>query len=101
MNIDINIINDIAKRAGERILDYYDSDVEVEKKSDDSPLTKADLASHGEIVDGLKKHYPEIPIISEESEVPEYSERKNWDRYFLIDPLDGTKEFIKKTVSLR
>ena len=96
MTIDIQILNNIARRAGERILEYYDSEVEVDHKSDDSPLTKADLASHGEIVDGLKEHFPDIPLISEESKIPEYEERKNWERYFLIDPLDGTKEFIKK-----
>ena len=96
MNIDVTIINDIAKRAGEQILNYYNGDIEVDQKSDDSPLTKADLASHNEIIKGLKKHYPDIPIISEESAIPEYSKRKHWDRYFLIDPLDGTKEFIKK-----
>lgn len=96
MNIDINIINDIAKRAGERILNYYNDDIDVDRKSDDSPLTKADLASHNEIVKGLKEHYPDIPVLSEESSIPEYSVRKNWTEYFLIDPLDGTKEFIKK-----
>src|SRR6056297_2376532 len=96
MDIDVNVINDIAKRAGEQILKFYDDDIDVDRKSDDSPLTKADLASHGEIINELKEYYPEIPIISEESEVPEYSERKSWSRYFLIDPLDGTKEFIKK-----
>ncbi|CAN5183120.1 3'(2'),5'-bisphosphate nucleotidase CysQ [soil metagenome] len=96
MNIDINIINDIARKAGEQILKYYHSDVEVDRKSDNSPLTMADMASHNEIVKGLKEHYPEIPVLSEESEIPEYSVRKHWEEYFLIDPLDGTKEFIKK-----
>ena len=96
MNIDVNIINEIAKRAGERILEYYDSDVEVDRKSDDSPLTKADLASHTEIVKGLNEHYPETPVLSEESSIPDYSVRETWSSYFLIDPLDGTKEFIKK-----
>ncbi len=96
MKTDINIINDIARKAGQQILKYYHNDIEVDRKSDNSPLTKADLASHNEIVKGLKEHYPEIPILSEESEIPDYSVRKNWESYFLIDPLDGTKEFIKK-----
>src|SRR6056297_2975869 len=96
MKIDINIINYIAKRAGEQILKFYDDKIEIDHKSDDSPLTKADLASHNEIVRGLNKYYPEIPVLSEESAIPDYSVRKNWSRYFLIDPLDGTKEFIKK-----
>lgn len=96
MNIDVTIINTIARRAGEQILNYYDDDIEVDHKSDDSPLTKADLASHNEIVKGLKENYPDIPVLSEESKIPEYSVRKEWSTYFLIDPLDGTKEFIKK-----
>lgn len=96
MNVDVTIINNIAKRAGEQILNYYDGDIEVDQKSDDSPLTKADLASHNEIIEGLKKHFPDTPIISEESAIPKYSKRQHWDKYFLIDPLDGTKEFIKK-----
>ncbi|REL24740.1 3'(2'),5'-bisphosphate nucleotidase [Rhodohalobacter sp. SW132] len=98
MNIDINIINKIARQAGSEILKFYDEDrdIEVSRKSDDSPLTKADMASHRAIVSGLEKEYPEIPVLSEESEIPDYSVRKNWNRYFLIDPLDGTKEFIKK-----
>jgi len=96
MKVDINIINEIARKAGGQILTYYDSDVEVGRKSDNSPLTRADMASHREIVKGLREHYPEIPVLSEESDIPEYSVRKNWKHYFLIDPLDGTKEFIKK-----
>ena len=86
----------IAQEAGTKILDYYQEDVPVEYKSDDSPLTKADLAAHHHIVGELKALDPEIPIISEESGVPEYAIRKEWNRYWLVDPLDGTKEFIKK-----
>jgi len=96
MKPDVTIINDIAKRAGKETLKFYRDDIDVNMKSDDSPLTKADIASHREIVKGLNDHYPDIPVISEESEIPEYEERKEWKRYFLIDPLDGTKEFIKK-----
>lgn len=87
---------EIAKKAGEAILGFYDEEIVVDYKSDDSPLTKADLAAHHVIVDGLKKLDNTIPIISEESGVPEYGIRKEWKTYFLVDPLDGTKEFIKK-----
>lgn len=86
----------ISINAGEEILQYYKDDIKVERKDDNSPLTKADLASHNEIVSALKELTPETPIISEESGIPSYEERKKWDRYWLVDPLDGTKEFIKK-----
>ncbi len=88
----------IAKEAGEAMLEiYYDAqDVEISRKDDDSPLTKADLASHHIIVDALKKLDPNTPIISEESGIPDYEERKDWTKFWIVDPLDGTKEFIKK-----
>lgn len=92
----INSIIKLAEEAGEKILGYYQDDIEVTTKGDDSPLTKADLAAHHHIVDGLKIITPDIPIISEESGVPEYEVRKSWGTYWLVDPLDGTKEFIKK-----
>lgn len=87
---------EISIEAGEAILKFYKDEIKVETKEDDSPLTKADLASHHVIVDALKKLTPETPIISEESGLPEYEERKEWKKYWLVDPLDGTKEFIKK-----
>lgn len=88
----------IAKEAGEAMLDiYYDAqDVEISRKDDDSPLTKADLASHYIIVDALQELDPDTPVISEESGIPDYEERKDWSRFWIVDPLDGTKEFIKK-----
>lgn len=86
----------LAREAGEKILEYYKDDIEVTHKGDDSPLTKADLAAHHYIVNGLKKLTPDIPIISEESGVPDYEERKGWKKFWMVDPLDGTKEFIKK-----
>lgn len=92
----VNDIIRLAREAGERILEFYDEEVEVTTKKDDSPLTKADLAAHHHIVAGLKELTPEIPIISEESGVPDYSERKGWNKFWMVDPLDGTKEFIKK-----
>lgn len=96
MNIDIHILNDIARRAGRKILKHYHSGIEVDRKDDNSPLTKADMDAHREIVRGLNESYPDIPIISEESKVPDYEVRKEWARFFLVDPLDGTKEFIKR-----
>ena len=96
MQIDTQVLNNIARRAGEKILKHYHSGITVDRKDDNSPLTQADMEAHREIVKGLKDSYPEIPIISEESTVPEYEVRKNWSRFFLVDPLDGTKEFIKR-----
>jgi len=91
-----DIVN-LSHDAGKLILDIYQSDnFEQQLKSDDSPLTKADLASHNLIVSRLRELTPNIPILSEESENIAWKERKNWQDYWLIDPLDGTKEFIKK-----
>lgn len=88
---------DLAHLAGEAILKIYSqSDFSVVTKPDSSPLTQADLASHRVIVDGLKKITPDYPVISEEgSDVP-WSFRKTFERYWLVDPLDGTKEFLKR-----
>ena len=85
-----------AINAGLAILKVYQSDdFGIEIKGDESPLTKADKASHVEIIKVLEKEY-NIPILSEEGNVPSYEERINWNRFWLIDPLDGTKEFIKR-----
>ena len=84
-----------AIKAGDAILDVYRSaEFEVEEKADKSPLTLADRRSHEVIVNYLTKF--DIPILSEEGRDIPYPERKKWDTYWLIDPLDGTKEFIKK-----
>ncbi|NGP75912.1 3'(2'),5'-bisphosphate nucleotidase CysQ [Balneolaceae bacterium YR4-1] len=85
-----------ARQAGEAILEFYSEDIEVYDKEDDSPLTKADLAAHHIILDALAEIDPDTPVISEESGVPEYDERKHWKKFWIVDPLDGTKEFIKK-----
>ena len=85
----------IALKAGEEILRYYNEDIEVTHKNDSSPLTKADLASNKIIINALRQLDRAIPILSEESLV-EWNKRKNWTKYWLVDPLDGTKEFIKK-----
>lgn len=88
----------IAQEAGEAILRVYNDEkmVEIIQKQDKSPLTAADLASHHVIVDGLHKLTPDIPVLSEESAAISFDERKTWARYWLVDPLDGTKEFLKR-----
>ena len=86
----------IAVDAGEAILEVYATEFDVQEKSDESPLTQADLASHRRIVAGLSELTPDIPIISEEDGLPEFDERRHWARYWLIDPLDGTKEFVNR-----
>ncbi|HLR61985.1 MAG TPA: 3'(2'),5'-bisphosphate nucleotidase CysQ [Lentibacillus sp.] len=86
----------ISLDAGREILDVYKKDFDVETKDDDSPLTEADQRAHHSIVRGLQEAYSEVPVLSEEgSEIP-YDDRKDWPAFFLVDPLDGTKEFIKK-----
>ncbi len=94
MNIDINDIILIAKKAGVAIMEYYEKNPEVEYKEDNSPLTAADTAAHNIISHGLKEKYSDIPCISEEGSTPSYDERKDWQYFWLVDPLDGTKEFI-------
>ena len=92
----VNPVCDIAKRAGEEIMKIYAEGFEIEEKKDHSPLTTADLASHNLIIQELEKLTPSIPILSEESASISFSERSVWDQYWLIDPLDGTREFIKR-----
>ncbi|MEQ9438514.1 MAG: 3'(2'),5'-bisphosphate nucleotidase CysQ [Cyclobacteriaceae bacterium] len=98
-SVQITKLQDIAVAAGKKILDiYHDSDFSqvVDFKTDNSPLTLADQASHEVIVAALQKHFPEIPIISEEGKGIAYDVRKAWEMFWLVDPLDGTKEFIKR-----
>ena len=94
----LNAVNEIAIAAGSEILDVYNSEqaIEVSTKQDDSPLTDADRRAHLLIVDRLSSLTPNIPLLSEESNAIDYSLRKSWQRYWLIDPLDGTKEFINR-----
>ena len=88
---------DIARRAGDAIMEVYDrEDFAVLLKSDDSPLTDADRAANNVIVAGLQELEPDIPIISEENKTVDYDTRKTWNRCWMVDPLDGTKEFIKR-----
>ena len=87
---------EIANAAGRAILEVYGGGFEVDTKADNSPLTEADRRAHRIIVDGLRTLTPDLPIVSEESEPPPYDERRRWQRYWLVDPLDGTKEFVKR-----
>lgn len=86
----------IATRAGEAILEIYGQDFEVITKEDASPLTQADLASHRVISEALAGLTPEIPLLSEESADIPFATRSSWNDYWLIDPLDGTKEFVNR-----
>ncbi len=86
----------IAAQAGDAIMTVYEKDFAVEFKADHSPLTEADRASHDCIVAGLSELDPALPILSEESDPAELGERRDWKRYWLVDPLDGTKEFVKR-----
>ena len=86
-----------AREAGEAVLEIYRSDnVSIEIKSDSSPLTLADKEAHRLICSRLRLKHPDIPILSEESEELPYKERSLWETFFLVDPLDGTKEFISR-----
>ena len=89
-------IADIAADAGKAILEVYGQDIEVVSKEDDSPLTRADLASHRIIRDALARLTPDIPLLSEESAAIDFETRASWQRYWLVDPLDDTKEFINR-----
>ena len=88
-------VSNLAITAGDKIMEHYKADIKVMIKEDKSPLTKADLDSSNIISLGLSKINSSIPILSEESLV-DWHTRKKWDRYWLVDPLDGTKEFINK-----
>jgi 3'(2'), 5'-bisphosphate nucleotidase len=86
----------IAAEAGRAIMEIYDHDFEVELKDDRSPLTEADRAAHAIIVRGLSGLSPKLPVLSEESAGHEVEQRRQWNAFWLVDPLDGTKEFIKR-----
>jgi len=89
-------ISEIAVEAGKAILEIYVQDFEITQKEDASPLTQADLASHRIICDALNRLTPNIPVLSEESADIEYDIRADWQQYWLVDPLDGTREFIDR-----
>jgi len=92
---DIDRVIEIAKDAGKAILKIYNSEsFEIEFKGDESPLTKADKEAHKIISEGLKEF--QLPILSEEGKSIPYEQRKNWNTFWMVDPVDGTKEFIKR-----
>jgi 3'(2'), 5'-bisphosphate nucleotidase len=86
----------LAREAGRAILEVYASSFSVQEKEDRSPLTEADLRSEKLILAGLKRISPEIPVLSEEAAQAPYSTRRNWSRLWVVDPLDGTKEFVQR-----
>jgi 3'(2'), 5'-bisphosphate nucleotidase len=95
----LSAVSDIAQQAGEKILEIYRDESRFERvdfKADDSPLTLADREAHEYIAAKLQETTPEIPILSEEGRNIPFDERKNWKKFWLVDPLDGTKEFIKR-----
>lgn len=92
----VSQVNDIALAAGNEIMTIYDRDFDVAIKDDDSPVTEADLAAHEIIVASLRTITPDIPILSEEDSNINWQERFKWQTFWLVDPLDGTKEYIKR-----
>ena len=88
---------DLVHGAGREILKWYGRGGRVEEKEDCTPLTDADRASHVHLIEGLSRLTPKIPVISEESPSSEIKGGREWERYWLVDPLDGTKEFLKGT----
>ena len=94
--INIQSIVTIAKEAGKAIMQVYKQDFEVEYKQDSSPLTLADKKANDIIEDGLNQLSVNLPILSEEGNDIPYEDRKHWEYFWLVDPLDGTKEFVKK-----
>lgn len=92
----LNQVVAIARSAGQAIMQVYQGDVAVSRKEDNTPLTQADLAAHRIIEDGLASLTPHLPVLSEESEALPYGTRASWETYWLVDPLDGTREFIKR-----
>ncbi|MEX2474385.1 3'(2'),5'-bisphosphate nucleotidase CysQ [Marinobacter sp.] len=87
----------IADAAGERVMEIYQTDFKVNYKKDESPITAADVASHDVIVDGLQQLTPDIPVLSEEEANAPWDQRKHWQRFWLIDPIDGTREFTQRS----
>jgi len=89
-------LSHLAVAAGSATMQHYHAGLQVERKGDQSPVTAADRASHAIIVEGLHHWDPTVPIVSEEGNIPTAEERARWDRFWLVDPLDGTKEFIQQ-----
>ena len=97
LDIDLKKVVDLSVQAGDAVLEVYRSDdMSLERKEDGTPLTLADKRSHQVIVNGLETLCPGIPVLSEEGQTIPYETRKHWDWFWLVDPLDGTKEFINR-----
>ncbi len=92
----VDDVLEISQQAGKKILEIYETNFSVTNKDDNSPLTAADMAAHKTICNGLKALTPDIPVLSEESAEIDFDIRKSWQQYWLVDPLDGTREFIKR-----
>lgn len=94
----LETVTRLAREAGSATMEYYDGAVPagVRQKADSSPVTLADEAAHDILVEGLLELEPDTPVISEEGEAPGFEGRRMWRRFWLVDPLDGTKEFIKR-----
>jgi 3'(2'), 5'-bisphosphate nucleotidase len=92
----LEAVRDIAREAGRAIMHVYAQEFEVELKEDRSPLTEADKAAHGIITAQLAALEPQLPVLSEESAPEIFARRRDWARFWLVDPLDGTKEFIRR-----
>ncbi len=90
-------VMDIGMEAGSKILEIYQTDFDVEKKDDKSPLTAADMAAHNLIVERLGVLTPTIPVLSEESTGISFATRSQWQTYWLVDPLDGTRGFVRRS----
>ena len=91
----LSAVKDIAKEAASRIMEFYNCTLCVDQKADSSPVTEADFAANEVITRRLLELKPEWPVLSEEGNHPSFEERRQWQRYWLVDPLDGTREFIK------
>ena len=94
--LDIEKLKEIARLAGQEVLEVYGSDFSVDEKEDQSPLTEADRRANGVILEELGRAFPGVPFVSEETKALPFDERKDWEYLWLIDPLDGTKEFVKR-----
>jgi 3'(2'), 5'-bisphosphate nucleotidase len=94
----LTAVVDLCHLAGEAIMEVYNQagDIQIDTKSDDSPVTQADLAAHNILEPALAQMLEGVPVLSEEGEIPDFDVRQTWQRYWIIDPLDGTKEFIKR-----
>ncbi len=89
-------VRQIAQDAGDAILKIYNEGFTVSEKADSTPVTEADIAAHECIVSGLSILTPGIPVLSEEGDIFSYEERRHWSCYWLVDPLDGTRQFVKR-----